>query len=421
MKPFSKNKSIWIMLLTAIEVMAVVILLVVSQAAAGSQLFEFSQAEQNLIEVQPEISVQDWKAELHSVWTEFIPAFSNLDLAAAPGFKDKEPEQMADEPTQAVTSEAQLAADTVTSIQPEPVDDKPLKTWWRQVKTKLSLPEITTFEPIQTVQEWFQHMTTELSISKPDEPAAIPIDPITPEQEQPELLTNADSLNTGMLSYQGFLTNPDGQPLTGLYEMTFRIYNMPDASIPLWEEARWAENAVQVDAGLFNLALGSLVPLPNTLWEQPELYLGITISGEAEMAPRQRLSFVPAAASADIAQLALSVPNGSISAQNLAADVYNNLIQSGKFNCDEITHPDWTLDSGTGERSYTYYITFDKAFTTTPAMLVGIEGFDLGAGTNPRLVARAENISSIGFDLVISTWGDSLVNFVCVSWIAYGE
>ncbi len=89
------------------------------------------------------------------------------------------------------------------------------------------------------------------------------------------------------LSYQGMLLDPSGNPLNGNYEITFRIYNAPTGSTPLWEEARTGVNAVPVQAGIFNVILGSLNPIPATMMQSnPDLFLGITIGEDAEMLPR---------------------------------------------------------------------------------------------------------------------------------------
>ena len=151
---------------------------------------------------------------------------------------------------------------------------------------------------------------------------------------KPGQATTAETINTGVLSYQGTLMDSLGNPVAGSYEITFRIYNSPTSTTPLWEEVRSGANAVPVQNGLFNVMLGSLIPIPETVWEQTELFLGVKIGSDAEMSPREKLTAVPEAASANVAQLALTVPDGSISAEKLGADVNNYLIQSGNKYCD---------------------------------------------------------------------------------------
>ena len=83
----------------------------------------------------------------------------------------------------------------------------------------------------------------------------------------PDQTTTTETFNSGMLSYQGTLTDSIDNPVTGSYEITFRIYNSPTSTTPLWEEVRSGPNAVPVQNGLFNVMLGSLVPIPDTAWE----------------------------------------------------------------------------------------------------------------------------------------------------------
>ncbi len=123
----------------------------------------------------------------------------------------------------------------------------------------------------------------------------------------------SQALNSGMLSYQGTLMDTSGNPVTGSIEMIFRIYNSLTSTTPLWEEGRFASNAVPVQNGLFNIMLGSFYPIPSTVWEEAELFLGVQIGSDVEMSPREKLAVVPSAVMANVAQLALTVPDGSIS------------------------------------------------------------------------------------------------------------
>ncbi len=82
------------------------------------------------------------------------------------------------------------------------------------------------------------------------------------------------ALNSGVLSYQGTLMDTSGTPVTGSYEMTFRIYNSLLSTTALWEEVRSGSNAVPVQNGLFNVMLGSLNPIPSTAWGEAEVVPG---------------------------------------------------------------------------------------------------------------------------------------------------
>ena len=45
---------------------------------------------------------------------------------------------------------------------------------------------------------------------------------------------SATSIST--ISYQGRLADTGGNPLTDLYNMEFRIYDVPDGGTPLWDQ-----------------------------------------------------------------------------------------------------------------------------------------------------------------------------------------
>jgi hypothetical protein len=110
---------------------------------------------------------------------------------------------------------------------------------------------------------------------------------------------------TTTISYQGTLTDAAGQPLTAATAMTFRLYAAPAGGSPLWSEARSGANAVPVASGLFSVLLGSVTPIDVGLLGQ-DLWLGVSVGGDPEMTPREKLGTVPFAA------VAGTVPDGSI-------------------------------------------------------------------------------------------------------------
>lgn len=128
----------------------------------------------------------------------------------------------------------------------------------------------------------------------------------------------------GTISYQGFLTDNTGDPLTGNYNLTFNFY---DGSTVL---ATRTVNGVEVFNGVFSVIIGKDVsgdntPLPFTIWDKP-LTVGITIGAEAEL-PKVTLTGVPYAF---IAQTANTVVDGSITNTKLSnAAVTNDKLASG--------------------------------------------------------------------------------------------
>ena len=102
-------------------------------------------------------------------------------------------------------------------------------------------------------------------------------------------------VNTGLLSYQGYLTDASGTLLDNDVGITFRLYSAPTGGTALWTEAHTGANAVPVDAGLFNVMLGSLTPIPSDVWSNDMLYLGVQVGNDAEMMPREVVGAVPVA------------------------------------------------------------------------------------------------------------------------------
>lgn len=121
----------------------------------------------------------------------------------------------------------------------------------------------------------------------------------------PSLDTSAASTNT--IAYQGRLADSGGNPLTTTVNMTFRLYNAATGGSPLWSENWTGSNGVQVSDGLFNVMLGSLTAIPQSVISgNPTLFLGITAGTDDEMAPRVQLGSVP------FAIQALTVSDGSV-------------------------------------------------------------------------------------------------------------
>ena len=128
----------------------------------------------------------------------------------------------------------------------------------------------------------------------------------------------AASTSTGTIAYQGRLADADGTPITDTINMEFRLYDVASGGIFLWEELWTGSNSVQVSDGLFNVMLGSLNPIPQSvITEHDSLFLGITVGTDDEMAPRVQLGTVPFAAQA------LTVPDGSITTAKLADGAIN--------------------------------------------------------------------------------------------------
>jgi hypothetical protein len=91
-----------------------------------------------------------------------------------------------------------------------------------------------------------------------------------------------------LINYQGILTDNAGAEITGTRSIQFLIYDAATSGSLLWSETQ----SVDVEDGLFNVLLGSVVPIPYELFETPDRYLAIKVEADNEMLPRQRLTSV---------------------------------------------------------------------------------------------------------------------------------
>ncbi|MBN2394247.1 MAG: hypothetical protein JXR84_26175 [Anaerolineae bacterium] len=119
------------------------------------------------------------------------------------------------------------------------------------------------------------------------------------------------SLST--IPYQGRLADASGNPITDRQNMEFRLYDTPVGGTPLWEEFWTGGNSVNVSDGLFSVMLGSInTALASVVQGNDQLYLGITVGTDTEMAPRVQLGSVP------FSMISLTVPDGSITGEKIA-------------------------------------------------------------------------------------------------------
>jgi hypothetical protein len=114
-----------------------------------------------------------------------------------------------------------------------------------------------------------------------------------PAAAEPGRGAASPSLSMDVLAYQGTLVDAGGAPVNGSIGVTFRLYDHPTAEGALWAEAHTGANALPVQSGLFNVTLGSLNPIPDSVWQVDALYLGVQIEGETEMTPREAVHLLP--------------------------------------------------------------------------------------------------------------------------------
>jgi len=102
-----------------------------------------------------------------------------------------------------------------------------------------------------------------------------------------------------LIEIKGRLSSSSGNPLTGDYNMTFRIYNQSTGGTSLWTESHTGVNAVRVVNGQFNVILGRINNLNVTFIG--DMWVGIEVENDGEMTPRKRFIPVPFAHRAEFA------------------------------------------------------------------------------------------------------------------------
>lgn len=91
------------------------------------------------------------------------------------------------------------------------------------------------------------------------------------------------------LRIQGSLQKPSGKPFDdGFYPITFKLYDVEVGGQAIWTEV---QPQVRVENGLYEVSLGSIVPL--NLSFNKRYYLGTSVNGGAELDPRAILGNSP--------------------------------------------------------------------------------------------------------------------------------
>ena len=90
-----------------------------------------------------------------------------------------------------------------------------------------------------------------------------------------------------LINYQGRLTDGDGNPLDGDFQMVFSIYDDPVDGAVIWTETH---PSVTVTDGLFSVLLGSVAQLDESAFSDALRYLGVKVDSDPELTPRTRIT-----------------------------------------------------------------------------------------------------------------------------------
>lgn len=94
-------------------------------------------------------------------------------------------------------------------------------------------------------------------------------------------------------------------------------------------------------------------------------------------------------------------------------------IQSGSFTFDSGAYPQLLDNNPPGVRQAQDFINFPTPFAKAPIVMVSINRLDSGASANLRINATTDTVNTNGFELLVTTWWDTQIYSVGVSWIAY--
>ncbi len=118
------------------------------------------------------------------------------------------------------------------------------------------------------------------------------------------------------ISYQGVLRDDAGVPVPDDdYEITFCLYDVETGGTSLWCEVQ----TLPVEDGVFNAHLGSVVTLTTLDFLVP-YWVGISVEGEGELAPRTAFETVPYAAHASFADGLTGEANWEASGDDIYRD-----------------------------------------------------------------------------------------------------
>lgn len=100
-----------------------------------------------------------------------------------------------------------------------------------------------------------------------------------------------------LINYQGKLTTPEGALVDTTVSMQFSIYSDSTGGDPLWTET---QTSVKVDKGIFNVLLGSVNEIPESVFTGNIRYLGVKVGDDPEMIPRKPIVSVGYAYNSDM-------------------------------------------------------------------------------------------------------------------------
>jgi hypothetical protein len=95
------------------------------------------------------------------------------------------------------------------------------------------------------------------------------------------------------------------------------------------------------------------------------------------------------------------------------------MIQTGVARFDSQMNG-WNLSTGTGVRSFSSPdIAFQPPFPAPPTLVLALSGLDSEHSVNLRVTLQPYDVEAEEFNIIISTWDDTILHGVTVTWIAH--
>lgn len=216
----------------------------------------------------------------------------------------------------------------------------------------------------------------------------------------------------GVISYQGFLTNAAGDPISGTVTLRFRLYAASSGGSPIWEET---QAGVSVGNGFFAVLLGSVTPLGAAEFSDPTRYLQVRVdtgSGLTDL-PRQRIAATPYALQAEQAASApwnglTGVPAGFADGIDNTGGEYEHVIVVAKSGGNH-TSVAVALNSISDASESNRYLVWVAPGVYTETELVDVGAFVhlRGAGPNVSVVASTRTGATPGTNAATARLGDN--------------
>ena len=196
-----------------------------------------------------------------------------------------------------------------------------------------------------------------------------------------------------MINYQGKITTSAGLLIDTTVSMVFTIYSDTGiAGVNLWSET---QDSVKVEKGVFSVLLGSINPIPDSVFNGNVRYLGVKVGNDLEMTPRKAIvsvayayhsaiadtsKFAPVPADYSVSQAKLKTATGEVSSGGVGGAY---IVPGGQY-CFRSQFKaankagDFWIHEGCGESGYDYGYANLSSFYTGPWVTMG---FGSGAGS----------------------------------------